>query len=186
MNANVKAIGISSITIAVLGGILTWLFLLEGTGPILFWAALVAWACFIQGGGDATALKNTIIGNILGIVIGWIAVILIVSIPAADALGSSLWSGIVVGVGLLVLVLLSSIPAFSSIPAGLLGYASVLAYIWQTPGKLSGESVLLVGLTNPLILLVVSMVVGVLVGYAARKVETRILGDEAVKSESQT
>ena len=43
-----KSIAISSITIAVLGAILTWLFLLETTGPILFWAALVGWACFVQ------------------------------------------------------------------------------------------------------------------------------------------
>ena len=171
-----KSIAISSITIAVLGAILTWLFLLEATGPILFWAALVGWACFIHAGADNKALRDTIAGNILGIVIAWIAAFLVVSIPAADALGLEPWSGIVVGVGLLVLVLLSGIPAFSSVPAGLLGYAAALAYIWEAgilkgeQGMLSAQQLLAADFTNPLILVVISMVIGALVGYAAEKV----------------
>ncbi len=171
-----KSIAISSITIAVLGGIHTWLFLLEATGPILFWAALVGWACFIHAGADDKALRDTIAGNILGIVIAWIAAFLVVSIPAADALGLEPWSGIVVGVGLLVLVLLSGIPAFSSVPAGLLGYAAALAYIWEAgilkgeQGMLSAQQLLAADFTNPLILVVISMVIGALVGYAAEKV----------------
>ncbi len=171
-----KSIAISSITIGVLGAILTWLFLLEATGPILFWAALVGWACFVHAGADNKALKDTIVGNILGIVIAWIAAILVVSIPAADALGLEPWSGIVVGVGLLVLVLLSGIPAFSSVPAGLLGYSAALAYIWEAgilkgeKGMLSDQRLLAVDFTNPLILVIISMVIGALVGYAAVKV----------------
>ncbi len=171
-----KSIAISSITIGVLGAILTWLFLLEATGPILFWAALVGWACFIHAGADDKALRDTIAGNILGIVIAWIAAFLVVSIPAPDALGLEPWSGIVVGVGLLVLVLLSGIPAFSSVPAGLLGYAAALAYIWEAgilkgeQGMLSAQQLLAADFTNPLILVVISMVIGALVGYAAEKV----------------
>ncbi|MCH9020302.1 MAG: DUF1097 domain-containing protein [Proteobacteria bacterium] len=170
-----KSIAISSITIAILGAILTWLFLLEATGPILFWAALVGWACFIHCGADNKALRDTIACNILGIVIAWIAAFLVVSIPA-DALGLALSSGIVVGVGLLVLVLLSGIPAFSSVPAGLLGYASALAYIWEAgiltgeQGVLSTQKLLAADFTNPFILVVVSMVIGAVVGYAAEKV----------------
>ena len=180
-----KAIVISSITIAVLGAILTWLFLLEATGPILFWAALVGWACFVHCGADNKALRDTIACNILGIVIAWIAAFLVVSIPAADALGLALWSGIVVGVGLLVLGLLSGIPAFSSVPAGLLGYASALAYIWEAgilkgeQGVLSTQQLLAAEYTNPLILVVVSMVIGAVVGYAAEKVVASLSGAEA-------
>jgi hypothetical protein len=176
-----KAIAISSITIAVLGAILTWLFLLEVTGPILFWAALVGWACFVHCGADNKALRDTIACNILGIVIAWIAAFLVVSIsiPAVDL---ALWSGIVVGVGLLVLVLLSGIPAFSSVPAGLLGYASALAYIWEAgilkgeQGVLSTQQLLAAEFTNPLIMVVVSMVIGALVGYAAEKVVASLSG----------
>jgi hypothetical protein len=85
-----------SLSIAVLGGLATWVFLT--VGGILIWAAFVAWACFFHTGGDSDALRNTIVSNVFGSLVASIAAIVILAIPLADKLTLPLWAAIVVGV----------------------------------------------------------------------------------------
>ena len=59
-----NAIVATAVSVGVLGGVATWLFL--SVGSILIWAAFAAWACYFHSGGDQAALKSTIICNILG------------------------------------------------------------------------------------------------------------------------
>ena len=73
-----------TISIGILAGVATWIFLSVGT--ILIWAAFAAWACYFHNGGDGAALKSTIICNIFGVVVAWIAAIIILSIPLAESL----------------------------------------------------------------------------------------------------
>ena len=61
-----------AISIGGLGGLATWVCLGMVTG-LQIWAIFIAWACFYHCGGAEAGLKNTIICNIAGAVLAWIA-----------------------------------------------------------------------------------------------------------------
>ena len=155
------------VSVGILAGVATWFFL--AVGSILIWAAFVAWACYFQGGGDDAALKSTIICNVFGVVVAWIAAIVIVAIPLAETLTLPLWAGIVVAVSVGAYVLASHIEVLSSIPGTTYGYACTFVYLLQTPEKLSLGALTAVNLDNALIVVVISMVIGALFGYASGK-----------------
>ena len=158
----------TALSVGVLAGVATWLFLSVGT--ILIWAAFVAWACFFHCGGDGAALKTTIIGNIFGVIAGWVAALLILYVPLAGDLGLPLWAGIVIVITVVIVVLASSIPALASIPASVYGYACAFAFLLQTPEKyLTKEALISPSFDNVLVVVVVSMVIGALFGWASGK-----------------
>src|SRR5918998_2210539 len=67
-----------AISIGALGGLATWVCL--GMVPGLqIWAIFIAWACFYHCGGGETGLKTTIVCNIAGAVIAWIALLIVVN-----------------------------------------------------------------------------------------------------------
>jgi len=76
---------------------------------LLIWAAFIAWACFFQTGGNTAALKSTIVCNIFGAFLAWVAAIAILGFPHA-ALSLPVWAGIMVGLTVLVLCLASQVP----------------------------------------------------------------------------
>ncbi len=158
-----------SISIGVLGGIAAALCI----GPLgaiaVIWAVFIAWACFFAIGGDGKALQNTIVCNVLGAVIAWIALLIILGIPLADTLTLPIWAGIVVAVTVFVMCLLAHIEIFSSIPASVLGYASVAGYALQTKDALSVSS-LTSGSNNALIVIVISLIAGAILGMISSKV----------------
>ena len=81
-----------------------------------------------------------------------------------------LWAGIVVGVTVFILVMLAKVPALATIPAMVYGYASVAAF-----GLLAqGADVTAANFSNPLIAIVVSMVVGAILGFISEKVGVAI------------
>ncbi len=162
-----SALVATALSVGVLAGVATWIFL--SAGSILIWAAFVAWACFFHCGADNAALKTTIVGNIFGVIAGWVAALLILNIPLADSLGLPLWAGIVVLVTVVIVCLASSIPALSSIPASVYGYACAFAFLLQTPKALSTEALLSPNLDNVLIVVVVSMVIGAVFGWVSAK-----------------
>ena len=161
-----------SVSIAVLGAI--WAFLALGPlgGFVLVWAGFVAWGCFFHTGGDDQALVKTIVGNIYGVIIAWIALLIIVNVPV-EGLGT-VWPAIVVGVTVFFLVIVASIDKLSVVPANVYGYASTVAYsLHQATDAEAGTGPLAnlgsVGFQNPLMLLIVSMVIGALFGWASGK-----------------
>lgn len=156
-----------SVSIGVLGGIATFLYLKL---HLLIWAGFIAWACFFHSGGDNNALKNTIVGNAFGAVIAWIAALIILSFPMADSIGLEAWAAIVVGLTVLVLCLGAHIKAFSSIPTSVYGYASVFAYLLQTADSMSKDKLMSGSMGNALILVVVSMALGAIFGLISGKV----------------
>jgi hypothetical protein len=52
----------------------------------------------------------------------------------------------------------------ATIPASVLGYSSTFAYLLQTPDKLTQEVLLGVSLSNPLLVISISIVVGTYFG----------------------
>lgn len=156
-----------SLSIGILGGIATWAFLT--VGGVLIWAAFVAWGCFFHTGGDANALRGTIINNIFGVVVATVAALVILTVPGAAALGLPLWAGIVVGVTAGLIVIAANIKAFAVIPAGFYGYACTFAFLLQTPEKLSVDALTSVGMNNGLIVVSLSMVIGALFGFVSGK-----------------
>lgn len=159
-----------SISIGLLGGIATWAFLSAWSGPVLIWAAFVAWGCFYHSGGDEAALKNTIIGNLFGAVCAWVAAMIILSVPLAATLTLPVWAGIVVAGTVVVVVLAAHIPAFSVIPASVYGYASAFAFLLQTPKALSVETLTSATMSNALLIVPASMIVGAVFGLASAKI----------------
>jgi hypothetical protein len=156
-----------SISIGLLGGIATWLFLgpIGGLG-LSIWAAFIAWASFYHCGGKEAGLQKTIVNNVFGAIIGWIALMLVTQIPLAGSLGLPVWAGICVAITVFVLVICAKIPLLSDIPAGVLGFASVVA-LALAGNKLTALTA--PSLENPLISIVISLVVGAVFGYISEK-----------------
>lgn len=155
-----------SLSIGVLGFVWAWLSLTPPVGGwLLVWAGFIAWGCFFHSGGDTSALTKTIAGNIYGVIVGWIALLIIanVSVPLPGAL----WPAIVVGVTVFFLVIVASIDALSVVPANVYGYGSIVAYTLSA--KATG-ALTAVDQTNPLVLLVISMVIGAIFGFISAKV----------------
>ncbi len=158
-----------AISIGVLGGIATWVCLgLLAGASLQIWAIFIAWACFYHCGGGETGLKNTIICNIVGAIIAWIALVIVVNTGSiGGSMPAGVWAGIVVGVTVFILVLLAKVPALSAIPAMVYGYAAVAAFF-----LLSGANanVTAGNFTNPLVAVIVSMVIGAVLGYISQKI----------------
>ncbi len=161
-----------SLSIAVLGAIWAFLALSPLSGFVLVWAGFVAWGCFFHTGGDDKALTKTIAGNIYGIVIAWIALLIIVNVPVASL--GTVWPAIVVGVTVFLLVIVASIEPLSVVPANVYGYASTVAYSLHQATDAEAGTGPLANLAsgsfqNPLVLLIVSMVLGALFGFISAK-----------------
>jgi Protein of unknown function (DUF1097) len=160
-----------SVSIGVLGAVWAYLALGPLSGFVLVWAGFIAWGCYFHTGANNNALTKTIVGTAYGALIGWIALLVIVNV-AMPALGT-VWPAIVVGVTVFFLVIVASINLLSVVPANVYGYAAIVAYSLQTPSTppASGplQNLTSASFANPLILLIVSLVIGALFGLASNK-----------------
>jgi hypothetical protein len=165
-----------SLSIAVLGAV--WAYLALGPlSPLLVWAGFIAWGCFFHSGGDTKALVKTIAGNAYGALVAWIALLIIFKMGAGGA-GTAAIAG-VVGVTVFFLVIVSSIEPLSVVPANVYGYAATVAYALHqasvaaaAPGEHGTgplENLTAGNLANPLVLLIVSMALGAVFGWASGK-----------------
>src|SRR5262249_61149609 len=112
-----------SLSIAVLGAI--WAFLCLGplSGYLVVWAGFIAWGCFFHTGGDQKALVKTICGNVFGVIVGWIAVLLVVKIGSTSAIVNA----IIFGVAGLCLVIVPMAEQLAAVPANDCPYGAVVA-----------------------------------------------------------
>ncbi|WP_296056060.1 DUF1097 domain-containing protein [uncultured Amphritea sp.] len=168
-----------SISISLLGGLATYLAIGPLNGIFLIWAVFVAWGAFFAVGGTADAMKNTIVCGIFGVFLAWSAALIIINLPMAESLGLPLWAGIVVAATVLILCLAANIPALATIPASVFGYAPTFAYLLQTSGTLSNDVLLSANLSNPLLLISVSIIVGTLFGFASGQLGAKLTAAEA-------
>ncbi|MBV7409296.1 DUF1097 domain-containing protein [Maritimibacter sp. DP1N21-5] len=149
-----------AVSIGLLGGVSTYLFLTVGT--IQIWIAFIAWASFYHCGGGMEGLRKSVVANIWGAIVGFVALLLIMKVTAP--LPGVLWPSVVVAITAFVLVLGAKLPALAAIPASVYGYAAIAGY-----GLLSGADVATFNLANPLVCTVISMVVGALFGIVSEK-----------------
>ncbi len=166
----VTALGI---VIGIMGGVATWLFVgpLAGLG-LAIWATFIAWACFFHCGGKEEGLKNTIIANIWGAIMATVAIALISRVPFAGAFGAGVWVAITVAV----MILAAQVPILSAIPAAVYGYAATAAFFlmgqkWTPPVDALDFAL---G-TGPFTTIVVSMVIGAVLGYISEKIAAAIV-----------
>ncbi|WP_042693789.1 DUF1097 domain-containing protein [Azospirillum sp. B506] len=156
-----------AISVALLGGVATWLFMVSDA--FLIWAAFVAWACFYHSGGDAAAFRTTVVSNLFGVAVAWTAGLVIAGVP-----GGAVWGASVVAVSIAVYILAAHIKAFSSIPAVTYGYACTFAYLTQNADAFTPGVMLSFSGRNALLLIPVSMIVGALFAYASAVLAAQI------------
>ncbi|MGH6734600.1 MAG: DUF1097 domain-containing protein [Methyloceanibacter sp.] len=91
----------------------------------------------------------------------------------ADSIGLPIWAGICVGIGVAAMVLLGNVPIFASIPAQVYGFASVVALtlMGNAAGSLTAPS-----MANPVVVIILSMIVGALFGWVSEKVAGMLAG----------
>lgn len=158
-----------SVSIGVLSGVATFLAVGPLSGFFFIWAATIAWAAYFFLGASKEALKNTIVCGIFGVFMAWFTAILLTHIPADATLGFPLMAAITVAISVVVLCLAANIPQLATIPASVLGYSSVFAYLLQTPDKLTQEVLLTISFSNPLVVITASIVIGTYFGqYSAQ------------------
>jgi len=161
-----------AISVGVLGAIATWLFLGPLGGALAIWAAFIVWGAFFHCGGKESGLQSAIINNAAGAIVAGITLLVVTKAGLADSLPPGVWAGICVGVGVAVMVLLSNLPVFSAVPAQVYGFASVVAYALMKGGSLTAVS-----LENPVIVVILSMIVGAIFGYVSEKLAGMLSGD---------
>ena len=151
-----------AVSIAVLGGV--WAFLALGplAGNVLVWAGFIAWGCYFALGADSTALQKTIVGMTYGAVIAGIALALVGANPLglAGAAGPAVY----IAVTVFLLVIVANIPLLSAVPANVYGFAATAAYALQTT---NAGSVSAMNLTNPVLLVIVSTILGAIFGMVS-------------------
>jgi hypothetical protein len=161
-----------AISVGVLGAIATWLFLGPLGGALAIWAAFIAWGCYFHCGGKEQGLQTAIVNNAAGAVIGGLTLL-----AAGAAFGGSMpaavWPAICVGIGVAAMVLLANMPMFSVIPAQVYGFASVVAY---TLMKDAGGSLTAVSMENPVVVVILSMIIGAAFGYVSEKLAGMLAG----------
>jgi len=162
-----------AISVGVLGAIATWLFLGPLGGALAIWAAFIAWGCYFHCGGKEHGLQSAILCNAVGAVIAGITLIVATKTGLADRLGLPVWAAICVGIGVTAMVLLANIPLFAAIPAQVYGFASVVAY---TLMKDAAGSLTAASLENPVVIVILSMIVGAVFGYVSEKVAGMLAG----------
>ena len=157
-----------SVSMALLGGIATVLLYSQG---LLVWAGFVAWAAFLEAGGDTAALKTTIAGNLFGACVAWVALTVTLHIPVpSEGAAWILRAGALVAVTLPLLVMGTRIALFSRASTNLLGYAAMFgAVAIAIPVVTILDRLQSFHLYNPLIVVALSMITGAVFGLLSNK-----------------
>jgi hypothetical protein len=156
-----------SLAIAVLGAVATWISL-TSSFMFMIWIGFVAWAAFFHSGGDMKAFQKVISCGIWGAIVGWVAALIIVSVPVA-ALGN-FWPAIVVGVTVFVLCAAAQVELLNVIPISVYGYACVFGVVLGNPGvNLTKAALTSPSFANALVVVVVSLVIGDIFGFLSGK-----------------
>ena len=172
-----------SLSIGVLGAIWAYIALIDPLSSfLLVWAGFIAWGCFFHTGGDDKALVKTIVGNIYGIILAWIALLVIVNVQVSIPIPGPIWSALVVGVTVFAVVIVAAWEPLSVVPANVYGYAATFAYALSVPsptGTGPMNNLQTVGFENPLVILIVSMVIGALLGGLSQWIAARLTKQSA-------
>lgn len=152
-----------AVSIGVLGGIATFLFLTLNIFAI--WIAFIGWGSFFHCGGGMDGFKKSATAGIWGAIMGFLALLLITKLDIG--LPGALWPSIVIGITVLIMILGAKIEALGAIPAAVYGYAATAGYGLMT---LSDTSLMTFNTANPLITVIASLVIGGVFGIISEKV----------------
>ena len=152
-----------SVSIALLGGLWAYLALGPLAGSVLVWVGFIAWGAFFNNGGDNAALQKTIVGMIYGGILAGIALHLVGANPLG--LEGAVAAAIYIGVTVFFLVIVSGVTALSAVPANVYGYAATAGYALST----NNVAVTATDLTNPVLLIALSSVLGAVFGMFSGK-----------------
>lgn len=159
-----------ALSIAVLGGV--WAFIAlgplgaeDGTVEALVWVGFIAWGCYFHSGADDAALQKTIAGMIYGAVLAGVALTLVGSNPLG--LVGAVGPAVYIAATVFLLVIVAGQNLLSVVPANVYGYAATAGYALQTP---TAGSVTAADLSNPVLLVALSVVLGTLFGMVSGKV----------------
>jgi Protein of unknown function (DUF1097) len=151
-----------AVVIGIMGGIATWAAIMIGSPYILIWTIFVAWGSFYHCGGKEEGLKSSAVANVWGVICAVGALIALTSIGV-----TAVMAGICVGISIVVLIMGAKIPAISAIPAAVYGYASMAA-LFLLGAAAYGASPS--GIVNAGLAIVVSLIVGNVLGYISEKI----------------
>lgn len=163
-----------SVSIATLAGALTFLAVGPASGLFLIWATTIAWAAYFLLGANQAALTNVIICGIFGAFMAVVGAYQITAIAADATLGFPLMAAFAVTASVLVMCLAAAVPKLACIPASVLGYSAVFAYLLQTPDKLTQDVLFSVALNNPFVLVSISIVLGAYVGQLSAQFAAKL------------
>jgi hypothetical protein len=153
-----------AISIGVLAAVATWLCLGNAIG-LQVWALFIGWGSFYHCGGKVEGLTKSVTNHLWGIVVASVALIVVGTVG-----GSVLVTSALVGVSVVVLVLGAHLPALSTIPAAVYGYASTAAF-----ALLSGVAIGDAGaMIKTAAMVAASMVIGNLFGLVSEKVAGKL------------
>lgn len=169
-----KFINALALNLGVIGGILAYLCLGPASGWSFIWAIFIATATGIATGGTGESFKNLVVCGAFGVVMAWIASLIVLNVPLAATLTLPVWAAIVVGITTAMLALAAHLPILPAIPVTVVGYAMTFAYLLQTPARLSNAVLLSLTPANPLFVMIASIVVGAGFGIVALKSSGRL------------
>jgi hypothetical protein len=155
-----------AVSIGLLGGVATYVFLSPFGLGLQIWAAFIGWASFYHCGGKTAGLTSSVLANLWGVLWAALTLIAVTQTGMADSLGLPLWAAICVAVGVGLMILGAKIPIFSAIPAQVYGYATTVALTLLTnaaPGLVLPE------LANPAANAALSLVIGGVLGYISEQ-----------------
>jgi hypothetical protein len=115
-----------AISIGVLAAVATWVCLGNALG-LQVWALFIGWGSFYHCGGKVEGLTKSVTNHLWGIVVATLALIVVGTVAGSVEVTSAL-----IGVSVVVLVLGAHLPALSTIPAAVYGYASTAAFALLT------------------------------------------------------
>ncbi len=158
-----------ALSIAVLGGVWAFVALNPLASVALVWVGFIAWGCYFHSGADDAALQKTIAGMIFGAVMAGVALYL-VNAGALASLGA-LSAPVIIAATVFPLVALAGNNLLSVVPANVYGYAAP-AGLALTAGTAANATLL--DMTNPVLLVAVSTVLGAVFGMVSGKVAAKL------------
>ena len=140
------------------------------------WAGLVGWAAYTGMQGAPAPLKQTIAATTAGIVVGWCAEVLAHLIPVPP--DTWLWiprAALAVAVTLPLLLLTVRWRLSDNIFPALSGYGAVFAALASPPvNQTNLQRLTGLHLSNPIVLMTISMALGVLSGWLEGRLEAAL------------
>ncbi|SMX41922.1 DUF1097 domain-containing protein [Actibacterium lipolyticum] len=157
-----------AISIGVLAAVATWLCLGNSIG-LQVWALFIGWGSFYHTGGKTEGLTKSAINHVWGVLVAAVALFLVATVG-----GSVIVTSCIVGVTVAVMVLGAHMPALSTIPAAVYGYASTAAFCLLT-GVAIGDVGALVPAAG---MVLASLVLGNIFGLVSEKVAGALAASE--------